>query len=371
VQSEGSRENAKPRVERGLPVNTSPIVTSGNSKPDFELKTGQQQIVHEEEGQVEPEQEDQDEHDADELERETPELAKKSTLPQAPKIESTPQLQIMQEHPERDENGDDDKKDPSEKKGGRRKINIEFIENKSRRHVTFSKRKAGLIKKAYELSTLTGTQVLLLVASETGNVYTFATPKLQPLITKPEGKTLIQACLNPSEAAENATQTPAPTPSPQPSRLPEAPAPVYSAEKSKAPPAPYPPVKEVPQPQNIWNTGLPERLVKPDPKMIGAPGMSDLNNYNSYSNGNPTNSLLPSNYPQYSYGVSSLGMGYHGMPPRYPYHGTGSTFSQFNGAAHPHSGAYQHPASLYFPSSTQFPNNHLAESNSKDSLPNL
>jgi len=93
------------------------------------------------------------------------------------------------------------KSDGGEKKGGRRKINIEFIDNKSRRHVTFSKRKAGLIKKAYELSTLTGTQVLLLVASETGNVYTFATPKLQPLITKPEGKSLIQACLNPSESS--------------------------------------------------------------------------------------------------------------------------------------------------------------------------
>lgn len=51
-------------------------------------------------------------------------------------------------------------------------------------------------RQAYELSTLTGTQVLLLVASETGHVYTFATPKLQPLITKSEGKNLIQACLN-------------------------------------------------------------------------------------------------------------------------------------------------------------------------------
>lgn len=38
--------------------------------------------------------------------------------------------------------------------------------------------------------------MLLLVASETGHVYTFATPKLQPLITKQEGKNLIQACLN-------------------------------------------------------------------------------------------------------------------------------------------------------------------------------
>ncbi len=42
---------------------------------------------------------------------------------------------------------DDDDEAPVVKKGGRRKINIEFIENKSRRHVTFSKRKAGLIKK--------------------------------------------------------------------------------------------------------------------------------------------------------------------------------------------------------------------------------
>eukprot|EP01103_Thecamoeba_quadrilineata_P013027 TRINITY_DN349_c0_g1_i1.p1 TRINITY_DN349_c0_g1~~TRINITY_DN349_c0_g1_i1.p1 ORF type:complete len:345 (-),score=96.15 TRINITY_DN349_c0_g1_i1:43-1077(-) len=83
-----------------------------------------------------------------------------------------------------------------ERKAGRRKIAIEYIDDKSRRHITFSKRKAGIMKKAYELSTLTGTQVLLLVASETGHVYTFATPKLQALITKPEGKNLIQSCLN-------------------------------------------------------------------------------------------------------------------------------------------------------------------------------
>ena len=50
---------------------------------------------------------------------------------------------------------------------------------------------------AYELSVLTGTQVLLLVVSETGLVYTFTTPKLQPLVTKPEGKTLIQVSTAP------------------------------------------------------------------------------------------------------------------------------------------------------------------------------
>ena len=52
------------------------------------------------------------------------------------------------------------------------------------------------IPQAYELSTLTGTQVMLLVASETGHVYTFATRKLQPMITSESGKALIQTCLN-------------------------------------------------------------------------------------------------------------------------------------------------------------------------------
>ncbi|KAH6647001.1 SRF-type transcription factor [Truncatella angustata] len=98
---------------------------------------------------------------------------------------------------------DDD--DDDDEKGGRerRKIEIKFITDKSRRHITFSKRKAGIMKKAYELSVLTGTQVLLLVVSETGLVYTFTTPKLQPLVTKAEGKNLIQACLNAPEPSQN------------------------------------------------------------------------------------------------------------------------------------------------------------------------
>lgn len=99
--------------------------------------------------------------------------------------------------------GDDDDDDEGAGSGKpqkeRRKIEIKFIQDKSRRHITFSKRKAGIMKKAYELSVLTGTQVLLLVVSETGLVYTFTTPKLQPLVTKSEGKNLIQACLNAPE----------------------------------------------------------------------------------------------------------------------------------------------------------------------------
>ncbi|KAJ9477487.1 Pheromone receptor transcription factor [Pseudozyma hubeiensis] len=117
---------------------------------------------------------------------------------------------------EDDEEGDDDDGDSEDGKGkgkkgkrarseakgerdlktGRRKIKIEFIDDDARRHITFSKRKAGIMKKAYELATLTGTQVLLLVVSQTGLVYTFTTPKLQALVTQAEGRNLIQACLN-------------------------------------------------------------------------------------------------------------------------------------------------------------------------------
>ena len=95
----------------------------------------------------------------------------------------------------------------SKKTKGRVKIKMEFIENKSRRYTTFSKRKTGIMKKAFELSTLTGTQVMLLVASETGHVYTYATEKLQPMITSEVCKRLIQKCLSPSHDDEDTTET--------------------------------------------------------------------------------------------------------------------------------------------------------------------
>ena len=43
---------------------------------------------------------------------------------------------------------------------------------------------------------------MLLVASETGHVYTFATRKLQPMITSEAGKALIQTCLNTPEISD-------------------------------------------------------------------------------------------------------------------------------------------------------------------------
>ena len=98
---------------------------------------------------------------------------------------------------------------PGKKTRGRVKVKMEFIRSKLRRYTTFSKRKTGIMKKAYELATLTGTQVMVLVASETGHVYTFATQKLQPIITSESGKLLIQTCLNsPEQAAAKAGAVP-------------------------------------------------------------------------------------------------------------------------------------------------------------------
>ena len=45
--------------------------------------------------------------------------------------------------------GDDDDDDDDKPGRERRKIDIKFITDKSRRHITFSKRKAGIMKKVY------------------------------------------------------------------------------------------------------------------------------------------------------------------------------------------------------------------------------
>ena len=45
--------------------------------------------------------------------------------------------------------GDDDDDDDDKPGRERRKIDIKFIQDKSRRHITFSKRKAGIMKKVF------------------------------------------------------------------------------------------------------------------------------------------------------------------------------------------------------------------------------
>ncbi len=50
-------------------------------------------------------------------------------------------------------------KTTDKKTRGRVKIKIELIQDRQKRCTTFSKRKAGLMKKSHELATLTGSQV--------------------------------------------------------------------------------------------------------------------------------------------------------------------------------------------------------------------
>lgn len=80
-------------------------------------------------------------------------------------------------------------------KSAKQKVPIKYIANRARRHVTFAKRRHGIMKKAYELSVLTGSNVLLLILSKSGLVYTFTTPKLERIIREEEGKRLIRQCL--------------------------------------------------------------------------------------------------------------------------------------------------------------------------------
>jgi len=105
-----------------------------------------------------------------------------------------------------EEGGDDpvqppssDTKPPEEEKRPRRKIPIRYLMDKSKRHVTFSKRKSGLIKKTHELAVLTGSQVLLVIASDTNHIYTFSTGKLRPIVGDDRCRELLVQCLSHDE----------------------------------------------------------------------------------------------------------------------------------------------------------------------------
>ncbi|KAG6669640.1 hypothetical protein I3843_01G250300 [Carya illinoinensis] len=56
---------------------------------------------------------------------------------------------------------------------GRGKVELKRIENKINRQVTFSKRRNGLLKKAYELSVLCDAEVAVIIFSSRGKLYEF------------------------------------------------------------------------------------------------------------------------------------------------------------------------------------------------------
>ncbi|XP_028552416.1 truncated transcription factor CAULIFLOWER A isoform X1 [Dendrobium catenatum] len=59
---------------------------------------------------------------------------------------------------------------------GRGRVELKLIENKINRQVTFSKRRNGLMKKAFELSVLCDAEVALIIFSSSGKLFEFGSP---------------------------------------------------------------------------------------------------------------------------------------------------------------------------------------------------
>ena len=96
-------------------------------------------------------------------------------------------------------------------------------------------------------------QVLLLISSERGQIYSFATPKLQPILVNENSKQLIEQCLN---APDPMAMPPAPMPMP----------PDPSQPPPGMPPQPMPPGAMAPHP------GMPPHPHAPPPGHPGHPG---------------------------------------------------------------------------------------------------
>nr|WAO97437.1 MADS-box transcription factor 35 [Lonicera japonica] len=67
---------------------------------------------------------------------------------------------------------------------GRGKVELKRIENPTNRQVTFSKRRNGLLKKAFELSILCDAEVALLIFSPSGKAYQYASNDMERTIAR-------------------------------------------------------------------------------------------------------------------------------------------------------------------------------------------
>ncbi|GMH21687.1 hypothetical protein Nepgr_023529 [Nepenthes gracilis] len=79
------------------------------------------------------------------------------------------------------------KKEKKKKKTGkmvRGKTQMKRIENATSRQVTFSKRRNGLLKKAFELSVLCDAEIALIIFSPRGKLYEFNTTSMQETIAR-------------------------------------------------------------------------------------------------------------------------------------------------------------------------------------------
>ncbi|XP_044501429.1 agamous-like MADS-box protein MADS3 [Mangifera indica] len=86
---------------------------------------------------------------------------------------------------------------------GRGRVELKRIENKINRQVTFSKRRNGLLKKAYELSVLCDAEVALIIFSSRGKLYEFGSAGISKTIERYQ-----RCCFNPQDnSIERETQS--------------------------------------------------------------------------------------------------------------------------------------------------------------------
>ncbi|CAJ1952597.1 unnamed protein product [Sphenostylis stenocarpa] len=67
---------------------------------------------------------------------------------------------------------------------GRGRVVLERIENKINRQVTFSKRRSGLLKKAFELSVLCDAEVALIIFSSRGKLFQYSSTEINKIIER-------------------------------------------------------------------------------------------------------------------------------------------------------------------------------------------
>lgn len=89
----------------------------------------------------------------------------------------------------------------SKKKGssGRQRIRMAKIEKESHRQVAFSKRRAGLFKKASELCTLCGVEVAIIVFSPAKKPFSFGHPSVYSVLDRYRNNTSFQQQSQPME----------------------------------------------------------------------------------------------------------------------------------------------------------------------------
>ncbi|XP_058744077.1 MADS-box protein SOC1-like [Vicia villosa] len=85
----------------------------------------------------------------------------------------------------------------------RGKTQMKRIENPTSRQVTFSKRRNGLMKKAFELSILCDAEVALIVFSTRGRLYEFASSSILETIERYRGHNRINNAPTTSDSVEN------------------------------------------------------------------------------------------------------------------------------------------------------------------------